>query len=119
MIHDYINQADRLIDIANFEIDQYIIHGDQEDYSKKLTVLQNSFDAYNLMRKNSNDSKQIEKQLKLVKLQEIYTNDFNIEFNNLSIVETLEKLILLNQNNKINQFLKDFKINDKNFNILN
>lgn len=115
LIHDYINQADRLIDIANFEIDQYIIHGDQEDYSKKLTVLQNSFDAYNLMRKNSNDSKQIEKQLKLVKLQEIYTNDFNIEFNNLSIVETLEKLILLNQNNKINQFLKDFKINDKKF----
>lgn len=120
LIHDYINQADRLIDMANFEIDHYIIHDQKHDelddqFGKKISVLQNSLDAYNLMRKNSNDTRQIEKQLKLVKLQETYTNDFNIDFTNLSIVGTLEKLILLNQNNKIAQFVKEFKISDKKF----
>jgi len=119
LIHDYINQADRLIDMANFEINHYIIHNEAKDdldeFIKKISVLQNSLDTYNLMRKNSNDSKQIEKQLKLMKLQDQFTNDFNIEFHNLSIVETLEKLILLNQTNKIIQFLKDFKVSEKKF----
>lgn len=113
LIHDYINQADRLLDIANYEIDRYIIKG--EDSDRALSVLQNAVDAYNLIRKNSNDAKQVEKQLRLVRLQENFTNDFNIEFNGLSIVGTLEKLILLNQNNKIAQFMKDFKISDKKF----
>ncbi|CCH43282.1 Vacuolar protein sorting-associated protein [Wickerhamomyces ciferrii] len=115
LIFDFLNQADRTIDIANYDLKKTLTHTTQVPFEKQIEVLNKAINAYSLMRKNSNDHKQLEKQLKLLQLQDSYTNEFNIEFQGLSIVGTLEKLILLNQNNKINAFMKNFKISEKKF----
>lgn len=114
LIYDYYNQEDRLIDISNIEVKNEL-NQSSFDYNKNLKIFENALNSYGLVSKNSIEHKQIEKQIELIKLQNEYTEEFNIEFNGLSIIKTLEKLILLNQSNKINKFCKKFNINDKKF----
>lgn len=114
LLKDYYNQADRLIDNANLDLKQiYLKEKVEENVNEEINVLIQAEESYGLIFKGSNDHKIIEQQLKLTRQQLELTDNFNIEFNGLSIIETLEKLILLNQQTKINKFCKDFNINDR------
>jgi hypothetical protein len=112
LLKDYYFQADRLIDIAN--IDLYnVFNADVSDPDEEIKALVKANESYGLVFKGSNDHKIIESQLKLSNLQRELTEHFSIEFTGLSIIGTLEKLILLNQTSRISKFCNEFNISDK------
>ncbi|CCH57838.1 hypothetical protein TBLA_0A00380 [Henningerozyma blattae CBS 6284] len=112
--HEYLFDFYRQID--SFKDLSILIFIDSKKKDQLNVFLSQIKDLYS----NSIDKKKyfindLIKQENLFEYQTNLSSKLNFNFVNLTINETLKKLIELNQNNEINEFIRKFKINEKKF----
>jgi hypothetical protein len=101
---DYYNQADRLIDLANYKMKTM-------EYSAES--IQMAIETYKLRYPTM--VKSLERQSTLMKIQDDLTDELNIEFNGMSLTQTVQELLRLSQHHKVQRLVKQFKINERKF----
>lgn len=102
IIHDFYNQADRPIDLANYELST-------SNFSP--ASVKTAITTYNT--RNTAITSQLDKQSKLMNHQEELTTEFNVDFTNLSLSETILKLLTLSQQTRALQLVKEFKFPER------
>lgn len=100
LIHDFYNQADRLADLANYQLNNIT----------RLSV-QSALEIY--QKRNQAVAKQLERQQSLMDIQDELTSEFNIDFTGQSLSETILALLKLSQTSRVSQVVKKFKFNDR------
>lgn len=106
-LHDFYNQADRVVDLSNFEM---------ESNSYNNSSLQEAMDIYHT--RDASVNKILDRQMALNKIQDELTGEFNIEFKGKSLSQTILTLLMLSQHSKVNEVVKMFKFNDKKLSYL-
>lgn len=110
--YDFYQQTDQYLDLGRLIYEQG---------KKKKSLVSFLPQIESLYEKVSNssvikgDKELITRQLSLVNVQKDLTSQYNIDFMELTMDETLSKLIEYNHSKQINKFINLFKISDKKY----
>lgn len=111
-LFDYYRQEDRFIDLAQLLLDQGKQHGSIKTFLPQVQELYSKVSHDTLIKQ---DTELIQRQEKLWLYQESLSTKYGHDFAELTLDETLYKLIDLKQEKQAQDLIKKFKVSDKKF----
>lgn len=102
VMFDFYNQSDRLGDLAIYNMCR-------QRWSQNSVV--SAMETFH--KRDSSMDKLLKRQSSLIKIQETLSAEFNIDFKDLSLSQTILQLLKLSQHSKVSQVVKQFKFSDK------
>ncbi|KAJ3040033.1 hypothetical protein HDV00_011482 [Rhizophlyctis rosea] len=112
LLRDFYYQDDRRVDNANATVMEAYGEAELADRTNHLKV---AAKLYAEDKEHAFESKSTEDQLRLLQQQTVLERETAHEFLNLSLSETIFKLILLGHANRAAKLKSDFKMGDKRF----
>ncbi|KAJ3045631.1 hypothetical protein HK097_001142, partial [Rhizophlyctis rosea] len=112
LLRDFYYQDDRRIESANAGVVEALGEGELDERVKGLKIAAKAFAED---KEFVFESKCTEDQIRLLQQQTVLERETAHEFMNLSVSETIFKLILLGHANRAAKVKSDFKVSDKRF----
>ncbi|RXM27790.1 Vacuolar protein sorting-associated protein 16-like [Acipenser ruthenus] len=110
-LKDLFNQDDDHQELGNFYVRASYGEGSVE---ARMAALQNAVDEFN-KAKNEFSAKATEEQMKLLRWQRRFQEEFDKPYLDCSLHETVHSLLLDSKHKQAEQLYKDFRIPDKRF----
>lgn len=111
-LFDYYRQTDNFIGLANRLMEQGKEHHSLISFLPQVQEIYKSI-PHDLIAKQNVEL--IERHMQLVQAQESLSNTFSTDFRDLTLDQTLEKLINMDQEKYTKSLIKTFKINNKKY----
>lgn len=112
LLRDFYYQDDKRFESAQLLLAQSFKEADLEAKLESLKDVQKTFQEY---KDKAFESKAVEEQMKLLKLQEQLETDYDHTFIGQTVSETISTLLGMAQNSRANKVKDEFKVPEKRF----
>ncbi|QLG71793.1 hypothetical protein HG535_0C01420 [Zygotorulaspora mrakii] len=112
LLYDYYRQTDRFVDLAHLILLQSKNEGSIRIFLPQVQELYSKILNNNLIKQ---DTELIQRQEKIWIFQETLTANLGSSFSDLTLDQTLSKLIEMRQEKHTQSLIKKFKVNEKKF----
>ncbi len=116
LLNDFYYQEDRKLELENLYLKESFDTIDVNDKIKGLRTTHKSYMELKSIRPDLlPDAKSLDENIKLITLQKQLETEYEREFLNKSLVDTIYNLIFIGQGSRANKVKSEFKLSEKRF----